>query len=416
MIKSMQWFNALSTRPSLEAAVTEVVDKINKSLLGSPDLGIVFISSSYASDYPRLVPLILEKISLPLLIGCGGGGIVGISSTEQVMEIENDLALSLTVAQLPEVAIQPFSFSSQQLPDLDSSPQRWTELINVPVEQNPQFILLCDPFTSRINDLLEGLDYAYPKSVKIGGLASGGLSDRQATLFYYDQNNPQIPKVQREGTVGIALSGNIIVETIVAQGCRPIGEPYQVTEAERNIIITLSDPQKGGVFRPPLDILRELIDTLSESEQQLVQTSLFIGIARDEFKQDLKSGDFLIRNLLGVDPKQGAIAVGDRIRPGQRIQFHLRDAATSALDLELLLESSCAEQTPRSEPVGALMFTCLGRGQALYQQNNFDSELFRRYIPDIPLSGFFCNGEIGPVGGRTFIHGYTSAFALFRQK
>lgn len=412
----MQWFNALSTRPSLEAAVTEVVDKINQSFNGSPDLGIVFISSSYASDYPRLVPLILEKLPLPLLIGCGGGGIIGMASPEEVIEVEDDLALSLTVAQLPEVAIQPFSFFGEQLPDLDSSPQRWTELMNVPVEQNPQFILLCDPFTSGINDLLEGLDYAYPNSAKIGGLASGGPTERQAALFYYDQNNPHYPTLQREGTIGVALSGNIIVETIVAQGCRPIGEPYQVTEVERNIIIALGDRNKDGVSRPPLDLLRELIETLGEEDRALVQTSLFIGIARDEFKQHLKPGDFLIRNLLGVDPRQGAIAVGDRLRPGQRIQFHLRDAATSALDLTLLLESYHQEQASGGNPMGALMFTCLGRGKALYGQNNFDSELFRQYIKDIPVSGFFCNGEIGPVGGRTFIHGYTSAFALFRQK
>lgn len=416
MTKSRQWFNALSTRPSLEAAVTEVVDQIKQSGIGSPNLGIVFISSAYASDYPRLVPLILEKLPLPILIGCGGGGIIGMKTPETVTEIEDNLALSLTVAQLESVEIQPFSLINQQLPDLDSPPQRWIELLKVPAQKNPQFILLCDPFTSQINDFLEGLDYAYPGCPKIGGLASGGLTERQTALFFYDRNRPQDPTLQRGGTIGIALSGNIRIDTIVAQGCRPIGEPFQVTEAERNIILSLSDPLKNGASRPPLDLLKELIETLSDSDRQLVQSSLFIGVARDEFKQHLNHGDFLIRNLLGVDPRQGAIAVGDRVRPGQRIQFHLRDATTSALDLEMLLEAYQAQNTSEGEPIGALMFTCLGRGKALYEQDNFDSELFRSYLKDIPISGFFCNGEIGPVGDRTFIHGYTSAFALFRQR
>jgi small ligand-binding sensory domain FIST len=416
MTNSMQWFNALSTRPSLEAAVTEVVDRIKTSFTHPPDLGIVFISSAYASDYPRLVPLILEKFPLPILIGCGGGGIIGMNPLGEAIEIEDALALSLTVARLPEVEVHPFHLQSQQFPDLDSPPHAWTELVDVPAQKNPQFILLCDPFSSQVNDLLEGLDYAYPGCAKIGGLASSSPLDRQTTLFYYDRHQPDYPTLLRQGTVGVALSGNIILETIVAQGCRPVGRPYQISEGERNIILALSELQQNAPSRPPLDVLKDLIETLSDGERQLVQTSLFIGIARDEFKQDLNQGDFLIRNLLGVDPRQGAIAVGDRIRPGQRVQFHLRDAATSALDLELLLEAYCQEKSSRSQPTGALLFSCLGRGQALYEQANFDSQLFYKYIRDIPLSGFFCNGEIGPVGGRTFIHGYTSAFALFRQR
>jgi small ligand-binding sensory domain FIST len=141
-----------------------------------------------------------------------------------------------------------------------------------------------------------------------------------------------------------------------------------------------------------------------------------MGIARDEFKAQLSQGDFLIRNLLGVDPRHGAIAVGDRIRPGQRVQFHLRDASTSALDLQLLLDAYRHEKGNGEQVKGALMFSCLGRGEMLYDQPDFDSKLLRKYLPGIPVAGFFCNGEIGPVGGRTFLHGYTSAFALFRPK
>lgn len=411
---NIQWINALSTRASLEAAIAEVIENIKQTLSDEPDLGILFISSAYASEYPRLVPLLLEKLPLPTLIGCGGGGIVGMSEPNQVVEVEDSPALSLSVACLPDVDIKAFHLDAQELPDLDSSPEAWVELVGVSPQKHPQFILLSDPFSSKINDLLEGLDFAYPGSSKIGGLASTSSVGMQSGLFCYSRDLDRA--LHRDGTVGIALSGNITLETIVAQGCRPIGQPYQVTQGERNLILELTDAgSSDSCSRPPLEALRDVIQELDEQDRQLAQHSLFVGVARDEFKLSLNQGDFLIRNLLGVDPRLGAMAVGDRVRPGQRIQFHLRDSRTSAEDLQLLLEAYQQKKGDSATAKGALMFSCLGRGEALYDQPNFDSELFRRYIKDIPLGGFFCNGEIGPVGGRTFLHGYTSAFAIFCQ-
>jgi small ligand-binding sensory domain FIST len=182
----------------------------------------------------------------------------------------------------------------------------------------------------------------------------------------------------------------------------------QVTKAERTIIVELDE-------KVPLLVLRNLISSLTEEERTLAQHSLFVGLAMDEFRLNLHSGDFLIRNVLGVDPNAGAIAIGDRIRAGQRLQFHLRDAEASAQDLEILLQEYQSENAGQPSPVGALMFTCLGRGTGLYGKPNFDSQLFSRYVQDIPMGGFFCGGEIGPVSGRTFLHGYTSVFAICRS-
>ena len=413
MANQLQWINALSTCASLEAAVTEVVSRVKQSLSGTPDLGIVFISSAYASEYPRLVPLLLEKLPLAVLIGCGGGGIIGMDSADRVREIEGKPALSLCVAHLPEVEIQPFHILAEKLPDLDSSPQAWADLVGVSPSKQPQFILLSDPFSSRINDLLAGLDFAYPGSVKVGGLASTAPTGINSGLFYYHQDNSD-EFLYKEGTIGVALSGKVALDAIVAQGCRPIGKPYQINQGERNIVLELSDLETG-ISATPLELLRNLMQDLSESDRMLAQNSLFVGIARDEFKLNLQQGDFLIRNLLGVDPRLGAIAIGDRIRAGQRLQFHLRDARTSAEDLEMLL-NTYQKNNPNSSPVvGALLFSCLGRGEGLYQKPNFDSEMFRRHMGAISLGGFFCNGEIGPVGNTTFLHGYTSAFAILRQ-
>ncbi len=216
-------------------------------------------------------------------------------------------------------------------------------------------------------------------------------------------------KLHTEGTVGIALTGNITLDTIVAQGCRPIGTPHQIGKCDRNIILEIEE-------QVPLILLRDLIASLNDEEKILAQNSLFVGVAMSEFKQDLQQGDFLIRNILGVDPSAGAIAVGDYLRPGQRLQFHLRDAQTSAQDLEFLLNKYQQEQANKSSPVGALMFSCLGRGEGLYRKPNFDSQLFQQYVKDIPLGGFFCNGEIGPVGESTFVHGFTSVFAICRTR
>lgn len=421
MTNPIKWANALSTRPSLEAAITEVVDRVGESLPMPADLGLVFISSAYASEYSRLMPLLQERLSVRVMIGCGGSGVIGMNAQGQAQEVEGEPALSLSVAHLPNVGVQGFHLTAEDLPDLDSSPDTWVNLIGVSPQEQPQFILLADPFSSSINDLLQGLDFAYPGSNKIGGLASTTAMGVQSGLFYFSEQTPQAKSVYREGTVGIALSGNIVLETIVAQGCRPIGQTYRVTKGERNILLELSAQEAMGSAtadeqsRSPLVVLRDVIQNLSEADRQLAQNSLFIGIARDEFKQQLGHGDFLIRNMLGVDPRVGAIAIGDRVRPGQRIQFHLRDARTSKEDLKLLLQCQQQRTTNATDPAGALMFSCLGRGEGLYGESNFDSQLFHQYLNNIPLGGFFCNGEIGPVGGSTFLHGYTSVFGICRQ-
>lgn len=412
----MQWVSTLSTRPSLEAAVEDVVQRAQAALQTTPDLGIVFISAAFASEYSRLMPLLKERLPEIPMIGCSGGGVIGTSSDGQICEVEGEAALSLTLASLPGVRVKPFHLVADELPDLDSPPSAWSEIIGVPPQENPHFILLTDPSSSRLNDLLQGIDFAYPGSIKVGGSASTGSGSISPSLFYNY-------RLYREGTVGVALSGDIVVETIVAQGCRPIGQPYMVTEGERNILLKVeaqvNAASEGGVCvsekQTPLEALQELIQDLSEEDRLLAQNALFVGVAQSEFKQELEPGDFLIRLLLGVDPRVGAIAIGDQIRPGQRIQFHLRDAETSAEDLDMLLQKYRQKSSTASTPAGALMFSCLGRGMGLYGETNFDSRLFSRYLRDVPLSGFFCNGEIGPVGGNTFLHGYTSVFGIFRQ-
>jgi small ligand-binding sensory domain FIST len=235
----------------------------------------------------------------------------------------------------------------------------------------------------------------------VGGLASGANAPGGNALYLGAE-------VRRAGAAGVALSGNVSVETVVAQGCRPIGVPMRITRSERNLVYELDGT-------PPLQVLQELYEKLSDADCKLLQQALFLGLLMDELEGEPRPGRFLIRNLLGIDPERGALAVGEELRNGQIVQFHLRDARTSAEDLKSVLRDFVTTDTGEGVH-GALLFSCLGRGVHLYGKPDHDTDIFRNVLGAVPLGGFFCNGEIGPVGGSTHLHGYTSSFGLFRPK
>lgn len=406
----MKWATALSTRPSLEAAVNEVVETAQARLGALPDVGFVFISSTFTSEYPRLLPLLRERLNLPALIGCGGGGIIGNPVAVNglpplpVHEIEDEPSLCLCLGHLPGVTVKTFWLDEERLPDLDSPPQDWVDYIGVDPASQPDFVLVADPVALKIKDLLQGFDFAYPTAVKIGGLASGGGGQRSNGLFCDDQ-------YYEDGCVGLALSGPVQVQSVVAQGCRPVGPIFRVVEGQRNVIMDLEPEDETTAKREtPLECLQDLLQELTEEERDLAQHSLFVGVAHSAFRMELRQGDFLIRNLVGIDPRVGAVAIGDRVRSGQRIQFHLRDSSTSTLDLTTLLKQHRNEHPEQA--AGALMFSCLGRGEDLYDAPHHDASLFQRVMGDVPVSGFFCAGEIGPIGGSTYLHGYTAVFGI----
>ncbi|MEN9219925.1 MAG: FIST N-terminal domain-containing protein [Thermostichales cyanobacterium GMQP_bins_62] len=387
----MQWLNVLSQQASLEKALQELASHAEFT---EADVGFLFVSSAFASEYPRILPLLHQCFRIRVLVGCSGSGVIGSG-----LEIEEEPAISLTLARLPDVQVHPFYLDPAAMPDLDASPAAWEAYLGISNQLRPHFILLSDHFRTGINELVQGLDFAYPHSSKVGGLMSGGSQARDHALFLQD-------RFYRQGTVGVALAGNIRVDSVVAQGCRPVGSPLQVSQISGNVITALED-------RPPLALLKDMVQDLSPQEQRLIRHSngIFIGIVTDPFKADPKPGDFLVRMILGLDPETGAIAVAERIRPGQRIQFHVRDAQTSAADLKTVLERYQAGL--KTAPQGALLFSCLARGISLYQAPNIDSTLMASILGDIPLGGFFGNGEIGPVGNSTHVHGFTSVFALF---
>lgn len=399
----MKWTSTLHSSSSLERAVRQAARDVKSHLNSNEvDLGLLFVSSAYRSEMVDLWPSLRKEIHINHLIGCTAGGVIGGGH-----EVEDQPAVSLTAATLPGVTISVFHVQQESLPSPDSSPRAWRELVNSPIGENPHFILLAEPFSLDVDSLIHGLDYAYPQSVKVGGLASGGMAPQENLLFNGE-------KILSKGAVGISLTGNILIESVVAQGCRPIGEPLSITESDGNVMVSVDN-------QAPLEYLQRLYEKLSPRDQELLQTSLFVGILMDPFKKEPKQGDFLIRNIVGIDQHKGLLAVGAPIRSGQTIQFHLRDANTSHEDLQTMLRQSSTSKgktakTAKSSHAGAMLFSCLGRGRRLYGEPDHDSTVFKSIVGDIPLGGFFCNGEIGPVGGRTYLHGYTSSIAVFSKK
>ena len=397
----MRWASALSEEPIVEVAA-ECARRELQSELGDiePDLVLVFVSEHHAADYEEVLGMLRRAVPSAVLIGCSGGGVVGAGR-----EVEHAPALSLTAAVLPGVDIRPFYMDSATVEAVSERPDTWGEVIEDSDREHDgdptHFILLPDPFSCDPRSLLTSLDEAYPSGAKVGGLASGGQSPGGNALFIGDD-------LYREGAVGVALSGALHVDTIVAQGCRPVGGPLFVTKAFRNRILELDG-------RRPTDLLGELFSSLGRHDRRLVRTSLFLGVVMTEGLPEYSQGDFLVRNLVGVDSETGVIAVAEVVEAGQVVQFHVRDADASRQDLEALLRGYAGAED-RQPPRGALMFSCLGRGEYLYGEPDHDSRLIQAHLGKLPLGGFFCSGEIGPVNDRTFLHGYTSSIALFRSR
>jgi small ligand-binding sensory domain FIST len=357
----------------------------------------MFASASYGESLSQASRIIQGEFPQAVFVGCSGAGVLGGG-----IEIEDAKAVSVVVADLPNVRIIPFRADNDNTPSPDAPPEDWNKVFGVSTSDSPQFLVFMDNFSRPGSALLEGMDFAFPSSVKIGGLASGGSGPRTQSLHLND-------KIYFDGAVGVALCGDIVVDPVVAQGCRPIGQPSQITKCQDNLLLLLDD-------ETPISYLQKLFLQLDERDQLLMQGNLFLGIEVDPLQGfgEMADSQYLIRNLIGIDHANGFLAIGENLREGQRVQFHVRDSLTSHEDLEIQL-SQYLRSLDKESLLGALMFQCNGRGRYLYGHPNHDSNTFRKLVGPIALGGFFCNGEIGPVGKTTYMHGYTSSFAVFRK-
>lgn len=390
---TLRFASALTRQGDAQAAADDLIKAIREQMGSSRiDVAFLFISAQHADQAEALSETLRRALGPMTLVGCTGEGIIATGR-----EIESGPAATLWAAHLPGVLVQPLRLSFSSVHD-QFSLRNWPDMDEAG-DSDPVIMLFADPFSTPMQEVLAVIEEQYPGTRTLGGLAGGGQDLGENRLFLDDQ-------VYTDGLVGVTLSGNIAVRSVISQGCRPIGDRFIVTKAEHNVIQEL-----GGM--PALHCLQTVFEQLSGDERSQAQRALHIGIAMDEQRAQFTRGDFLIRNLLGADQQTGAIVIGDVIQEGQTVQFQVRDAHSADEDLHALLAAP-----PRgvpSKPLGALLFSCCGRGKGLFGIPHHDASVLAEQLGAIPLAGFFAQGEVGPVGGRNFLHGYTASIAIFSE-
>jgi small ligand-binding sensory domain FIST len=390
----MPFAAALSTAPATARAVDDVCKLVDGRTV-APDLAVVFISPHHADAAASVARCLHDRLRPKALIGCVGEAVVGTAR-----EVENAPALSLWLADWGgRVAVEPFQLAARRTPD-GLSLLGWPDTLVEGDLSAGAMLVLGNPYKFPAQEIFLPQVNADYRDLRVhGGMASGMDDPDQAPLLIADD-------VVDGGAVGVLLRGPAVMRSVVSQGCRPVGVPMVVTNARDNVIVEL-----GG--KPPLDQLRAVYQSLPARDQELFQRGPHVGLVIDECRESFGRGDFLVRNLYAIDRASGALVITDRVRAGQTVQFHVRDADTADEDLRLLLRADrAAHPTP---PAGALLFTCNGRGTRLFGTPHHDAAVVAEEAGHVPLAGLFAAGELGPVGGRNFLHGFTASALLFED-
>ncbi|MGH2584232.1 MAG: FIST signal transduction protein [Dehalococcoidia bacterium] len=382
---------AIVDAPSWDQALGAALGEVGDRLTTTPDLVFLFASPAYAQQFAQIAAVAQERTGARVLAGCSGQGIIGADR-----EVEDRPALSMLAISLPGAALRAVHIT-QPFVEACATAEDWHRLTGVAPEAVNAWIIFSDPFTLNPERLLAGLSAAYPGTPLVGGVASGSPHVRRTHLFLNGD-------VHAAGAVLIALGGAYTVRTVVSQGAEPIGESWTVTSAQGNMLESI-----GG--RPAHEVLIETFQSLPPAVQHRAQTNLLIGLAADEYRDRFRRGDFLIRNLIGVDRDTGALAISASPRVGQTVQFQIRDASAADEELRTML-SVTREELGATAPVAALLCACNGRGAGLFGAPDHDARALAEQLGPLPAAGLFCNGEIGPVGGVPFLHGFTASIGL----
>jgi small ligand-binding sensory domain FIST len=385
--------SALSTRQNSAAALEEVCQSVLQQLGSTAHVALAFYSAEHLDQAGQLAEQLCEQLGTRNIIGCSGESIVG-----KDREVENEPALSLWAARMPGVSVLPMQLEFVRTLE-GSGILGWPDDLPPEWPANSTLLVLGDPFSFPAEVLLELINDEHPGVPVIGGMASTASQPGENRLLI---GNAAVS----QGAVALLMHGPLKVRTLVSQGCRPIGEPFVITRAERNTVLEL-----GG--EPAYKKLVDTFQTLATREQEQVRRGLHLGRVVNEYLEHFDQGDFLVRNVLGMDVNSGAIAVGDFFRMGQTVQFHVRDWETADAELRQLLSE--IRRNTHNTPRGGFLFSCNGRGSRLFPEPNHDAHSVAEVWPDMPLAGFFAAGELGPIGGRNFIHGFTASIAILEQ-
>lgn len=382
----MRWTSSSSERVDAAEAVQEAIARlVERHEEDVPDLVLCF-TSDFGRDACEVInDHLTDAFPRATIVGATAESIVASDH-----EIEGRGAISLMAATLPGVRVDAFHITQEAV----SSEIPWSRTLLPEPEEEPMLILLADPFSIDVKEVLQQVEASHPGMPVVGGFASFAARPLDNVLFM----NGELPT---SGAVGLSLVGNLRADFVVSQGCRPVGEAFIVTEGDGNTIRKL----RG---RTALEVLRDTVMSLDDDDRRLAENGLLIGRAIDEYRSDFGRGDFLIQGLLGASPEEGHIAVAGEVRRGQTVQFQVRDAAAADEDLRMLCELLDEDYA------GAVLFTCNGRGTRMWKEPHHDVTVFQERFGPLPVAGFFAAGEIGPIGGRNFVHGFTVSAALFR--
>ncbi|RME90376.1 MAG: hypothetical protein D6766_13355 [Verrucomicrobia bacterium] len=382
--------------PGDEAGLREWAESLRAGLrAGEVTLGTVFMHPDFFAQAAETLELLRVHARIPLLVGCSGQGLV-----VNGYELENLGGLVLGLYHLPEAEVRATRFD-QAMIEAASGPDWWWKTTGVRPENTDGWLVFVDPFHLDGDSWLAQWNEAWPGRPMIGGLATGPKGEPRSQVYLDGE-------VFEDGGVAVSIGGGIRLERVVSQGCTPIGQPWTITRAEGNLIREIGN-------RPAYEVLADTFNSLPADEQERVRGNLLVGLVADEYKEDFRRGDFLIRNLLGGDPKSGALAVGAHPRTGQSVQFQCRDAESASEDLAALLDRARRELRHRTI-FGGCLCLCNGRGRQMFQRPHHDADLVQQFLGPTGVTGFFCNGELGPIGDRNHLHGYTASLALFTSR
>ena len=382
-----------STDSDITAAIRAAAADARAGLGAAADLAVAFVAGGHDSPVRPALEGLADELGVPHVIAATAEAVIA-----DGREHESGPAVVVWLARLPGATIVPLSLEYAQGGD-GGVFLGWPDALDGEWPDDATLLLLADPFSFNVDRLMRRIDDDHPGVPVLGGFASGGAAPGGNTLVVG-------PASYDSGAVGVVIGGTPI-RPVVSQGCRPIGPPLVVTKAEENLIVEL-----GG--RPALERLREIFAGLDPATQRLVKTSLHVGRAASEYQDHRQRGSFLVRNVVGADPDMGVIAIGDLVRVGQTVQFHVRDGDSAHDDLvALLAEARLARQAP---PAGALVFSCNGRGSRLFSAPHHDAAAVQENLGPVPVAGFFAQGEFGPIGRRNCIHGFTASIAVFEQR
>ena len=378
-----------------ESALQAWVQRLRQQLPAPVSLGLVFMAPKFFPHAGQVLELLRIHGQIPVLAGCSSAGLIVGSQ-----EIEDDPGLVLGLYSLPGAKLQAFHFNQEQMEEANR-PVYWHLETGLTNQETNGWLVFADPFHLDATRWLASWSGAYSPLPIVGGLASGSPSEQQTQIYLNEE-------VYDKGGVAISIGGAIRLASVTSQGCTPIGEASTITKAERNLIYQIGN-------RPAYQVLAETFNALSSDEQRKTRGNLFVGLVINEYLEEFHRGDFLIRNLVGGDPESGALAIGELPRVGQTIQFQRRDAQAANEDMQALLEQAQTQLLGKSI-YGGCLCCCNGRGYRMFGSPNHDAKMIQEELGPLGLTGFFCNGEIGPLGGRNFLHGYTASLALFVEK